>query len=101
MEVVSVLDHKGDFFRVLQETERSQSAVMTIAPGGDAGPEEEHDGDQILYVLEGKVLVRIGDRQYEATPGALVTIPAHTRHHVRSTGTQPLFFLTVYAPPAY
>jgi mannose-6-phosphate isomerase-like protein (cupin superfamily) len=101
MDIVSVPEHKGDFFRVLQETERSQSAVMTIAPGADAGPEEEHDGDQILYVLEGKALVRIGDRQHEVTPGALVTIPAHTRHHVESTGTQPLFFLTIYAPPAY
>jgi mannose-6-phosphate isomerase-like protein (cupin superfamily) len=101
MDVVSVAAHKGEFFRILQETERSQTAVMTIAPGADAGPEEEHDGDQILYVLEGEALVRIGDRQYPAKPGALVTIPAHTRHHVQSTGGKPLFFLTVYAPPAY
>ena len=101
MEVVSVSRHKGEFFRVLQETERSQTAVMTIAPGADAGPAEEHAGDQILYVLEGQARVRVGDREYEASPGALVTIPARTRHHVRSTGAQPLFFLTVYAPPAY
>ena len=60
MEVVSVPSHKGEFFRVLQETERSQTAVMTIAPGADAGPEEEHAGDQILYVLEGQARVRIG-----------------------------------------
>jgi len=76
MEVVSVSRHKGEFFRVLQETERSQTAVMTIAPGADAGPAEGHAGDQILYVLEGQA-------------------------RVRSTGAQPLFFLTVYAPPAY
>jgi mannose-6-phosphate isomerase-like protein (cupin superfamily) len=101
MDVVPVAAHKGEFFRVLQETERSQTAVMTIAPGADAGPEEEHEGDQILYVLEGEALVRIGDRQYPAGAGALVMIPAHTRHHVQSTGGEPLFFLTVYAPPAY
>jgi mannose-6-phosphate isomerase-like protein (cupin superfamily) len=52
-------------------------------------------------VLEGEALVRIGDRQYPAGAGALVMIPARTRHHVQSTGGQPLFFLTVYAPPAY
>jgi len=101
MDVVSVAAHKGEFFRVLQETEQSQTAVMTISPGSDAGPEEEHAGDQILYVLEGEALVRIGDRQYQAGAGMLVTIPARTRHHVQSTGTQPLFLLTVYAPPAY
>jgi len=101
MEVVSVPSHKGEFFRVLQETERSQTAVMTIAPGADAGPEEEHVGDQILYVLEGHARVRIGDREYDASPGALVMIPARTRHRVQSTGAQPLFVLTVYTPPAY
>jgi len=101
MDVVSVAAHRGEFFRVLQETDRSQTAVMTIAPGADAGPEEEHHGDQILYVLEGEALVSIGGRQYPAGAGALVMIPARTRHHVKSTGTQPLFLLTVYAPPAY
>ncbi len=101
MDVVSVLKHKGQFFRVLQETERSQTAVMTIAPGADAGPEEEHEGDQILYVLEGEAHVQVGDHEYDAAPGSLVMIPARTRHHVRSTGTQALFFLTVYTPPAY
>ena len=101
MDVVSVTSHRGEFFRVLQETERSQTAVMTIAPGADSGPEEEHDGDQILYVLEGEARVRIGSREYDVSPGALVTIPARTRHHVRSTGAQPLFLLTVYTPPAY
>src|SRR5207245_4735180 len=53
MDVVDALAHRGRFFRVLQQTERSQTAVMTIAPGEDGGPEEEHDGDQIVYVVEG------------------------------------------------
>ena len=100
-DVVNALAHRGQFFRVLQQTERSQTGVMTIAPGGDGGPPEEHDGDQILYVVEGEAIVRIGDREHQAGPGALVMIPARTRHHVRNPGTTPLFFVTVYAPPAY
>jgi mannose-6-phosphate isomerase-like protein (cupin superfamily) len=101
MDVVDALAHRGRFFRVLQQTARSQTAVMTIDPGADAGPEEEHDGDQVIYVVEGEALVRIGDREYKAAAGALVMIPAHTRHHVKNPGRGPLFFVTVYAPPAY
>ena len=100
-EVVDALAHRGHFFRVLQQTTRSQTAVMTIAPGADGGPPEEHDGDQIVYVVEGQAIVSIGGREHHAGPGALVMIPAHTRHHVRNPGTAPLFFVTVYAPPAY
>ena len=74
---------------------------MTIPPGEDAGPAEEHAGDQVIYIVEGEAAVRIGDREHRAGPGALVTIPEHTRHHVANPGRVPLFFITVYAPPAY
>jgi mannose-6-phosphate isomerase-like protein (cupin superfamily) len=100
-DVVDAFAHRGHYFRVLQQTERSQTAVMTIGPGEDAGPEEQHPGDQIIYIVEGEAIVRIADREHRAGPGALVTIPARTRHHVTNPGRVPLFFVTVYAPPAY
>lgn len=99
--VVETARHRGAFFRVLQQTARSQTAVMTIAPGSDGGPEEEHDGDQIIYVVEGEAIVRVAGAEQRAGPGALIMIPAHTRHHVCNPGRTPLFFVTVYAPPAY
>lgn len=101
VSVVDIFGHKGAFFRVLQQSSRSQTAVMTVAPGRDAGPEEVYDADQIIYVVEGQAIVRLGDREHKAGPGALVMIPAGTRHHVRNPGSVPLFFLTVYAPPEY
>lgn len=101
MDVVDALAHRGRFFRVLQQTERSQTAVMTIAPGEDGGPEEEHDGDQVVYVVEGEALVRIAGREHRATAGSLVMIPARARHYVKNPGQTALFFVTVYAPPAY
>jgi mannose-6-phosphate isomerase-like protein (cupin superfamily) len=100
-QVASIRPHRGEFFRVLQQTSRTQSAVMTLEPGAEAGPAEEHAGDQIVYVIEGEAEIRIGPERCVAGPGTLVTIPAGTPHHVRSVGTVPLFFLTVYAPPEY
>jgi mannose-6-phosphate isomerase-like protein (cupin superfamily) len=101
MDVIDTGRHRGEFFRVLQQTARSQTAVMTIAPGADAGPEERHDGDQIVYVVDGEAVVRIGAAEHHAGPGALVLIPGGTPHHVRNPGRVPLFFVTVYAPPEY
>jgi mannose-6-phosphate isomerase-like protein (cupin superfamily) len=101
MDVVDTTRHRGELFTVLQHTARSQTAVMTIAPGADAGPEERHEGDQIVYVVEGEAIVRIGEGEHRAGAGALVMIPAGVRHHVRNPGRAPLFFVTVYAPPEY
>ena len=92
---------RGQYFEIMQNTGRSQTAVMTIGPGEDAGPEETHAGDQIIYVIEGRARVRLGDVEHEAGPGACVMIPAGTRHHVDNPGAAPLFCLTIYAPPVY
>jgi mannose-6-phosphate isomerase-like protein (cupin superfamily) len=100
-QVASILAHRGEFFHVLQQTSRSQCAVMTLAAGADAGPAEEHGGDQIVYVVEGEAVVRIEDHEHRASAGTLITIPAGATHHVRNPGVTPLFFLTVYAPPEY
>jgi mannose-6-phosphate isomerase-like protein (cupin superfamily) len=99
--VVNVFDHRGRFFQVLHETKRSQTAVMTIPPGADSGPEEEHHGDQVLYVIEGEAVVRVADREHRAGPGSLVTVPRGVRHHVSNPASTPLLLLTVYAPPEY
>jgi mannose-6-phosphate isomerase-like protein (cupin superfamily) len=101
IDIVDVTKHRGEFFRVLQQTKRSQTAVMTIEPGQEAGPAEIHDADQILYVIEGEAHIKVGDEERRTGPGALVMIPAGARHHVRNPGRAPLFFLTVYAPPEY
>jgi len=98
MDVVDVFRHRGEFFKVLQETKRSQPAVMTIAPGSDPGSEEQHEADQIIYVVE--ATVRIGEKEHRAGAGGLVTIAAGTPHHVSNPGQTPLFFVTVYARPS-
>jgi mannose-6-phosphate isomerase-like protein (cupin superfamily) len=101
MDIVDTTKHRGEFFRVLQQTARSQTAVMTIAPGQEAGPVETHHADQIVYVIEGEAVIKVEEDERRTGPGGLVMIPAGARHHVRNPGREPLFFLTVYAPPEY
>ena len=99
--LVDITRYRGEFFAVLQQTARTQTAVMTIGPGRDAGPEETHEADQIVYVVEGEATIRVEGVEHHAKAGACALIPAGARHHVRNSGAGPLFFLTVYAPPAY
>src|SRR2546422_9627271 len=59
MDVVDALAARGRFFRVLQQTERSQTAVMTIAPGEDGGPSPlvgYTDNMRVLGVIIGLLL---------------------------------------------
>lgn len=102
----NLLREAGPFFKVLHTTPRTQTAFMTIAPGDEAGPTETHEGeDQVFYVVRGELLARVGapgkEREVRGGPGTVLVVEAGTPHHVRSVGSEPLLFLTVYGPPAY
>lgn len=102
-------EEKGPFFKILRTTERTQTGFMTIAPGSEAGPPETHeDSDQVFYIVEGVAEMKVweeGDEappvQREAPAGTVVVVPAGLQHWVKSVGSGPLVFLTVYGPPEY
>lgn len=101
MKKTDIFKYKGKFFEILQETPKSQSGVTTLEVGQDTGAGDSHSGDQIIYVVEGRAFVRVGDEEAITGPGTLLTIPAGVHHYVRNEGDVPLFILTVYAPPSY
>ncbi len=89
-------------WQVLGGSERSQAAVMVVAPGGaEGGPDNTHPGDQWLYVAAGEGKALVGGREAALRPGVLLLIEAGEPHEIRCTGQLPLRTLNVYAPPVY
>jgi mannose-6-phosphate isomerase-like protein (cupin superfamily) len=89
----------GEFFRVLETTDRLQVAVMELEDGqtsGDYGTDHPH-ADQLVIVLEGAGTVRCEDETIPLTGGDVVLIPAGADHQVIG----PNRTLNVYAPVAY
>src|SRR5258706_16268995 len=99
--LVDIHDHRGRFFEVLQETERTQTAVMTIGPGQDGGPEETHAGDQVVFVVEGEAILTVEGTAHQARAGAGVLLPAGPLHRVRAPGAPPPFFPPGHPAPVY
>ena len=101
MDVVSAHHARGEFFKILAQTDKSQVGVMTIAPKGDSGPEEIHTGDQIVYIIDGEARVAVHGEELRMTKGDVAIIPKGARHHIYNDADTELFFLTVYTPPQY
>lgn len=105
----TIEDEEGPFFNVVSTTERAQVTMMTVEPGKVAGGPNTHpDSDQVALVLAGEATVRAWEKGPTEEPtekvcpkGALVHLPAGTQHWVKSTGSGPLVFFSVYAPPEY
>jgi mannose-6-phosphate isomerase-like protein (cupin superfamily) len=93
---------KGERFRVLHTTDRTQVAIATLPPGQSMGEREGHaQSDQIVFVMEGRIEVTIDEDTRELRAGELAVIPQGTSHRLKATGRRQATAFFVYGPPAY
>jgi mannose-6-phosphate isomerase-like protein (cupin superfamily) len=91
----------NDFFRQTLETgEHAQLVAMTLQPGEEIG-EETHEGDQILFFVEGEGEAILEGQASPVGEGDYTFVPAGTLHNFVNTGGGPLRLLTTYAPPEH
>ena len=90
-------------FKVLQTTQKSQTAMMVLEVGGASSEEENvhENSDQILLVIEGEVHGEIGKEKKVLREGDFCLIPAGTPHRFENKGEKKAVTFNVYAPPEY
>ncbi len=102
MEIRNVREAKK-FFQVLQTTKRTQTAMMTLAPGQSSGsePEGHTNSDQVLLVLEGAMEGEIGEDTITMGKGDVIVIPAGTKHKFTNRSSADVVTFNTYSPPEY
>jgi len=60
------------------ETGGALTVVEITAPAGMGPPPHNHDGDETLYVLDGKLRYHLGDKTIDAGPGYVFHVTAGT-----------------------
>src|SRR5262245_56682207 len=88
-----------NWFEVLQTGEKSQTAVMKLAPGKSSGDEAEahEDSEQILLVIEGEVLAEIESEEKTLHEGDVVVIPPGVKHRFTNRSRKPALTFNVYS----
>jgi quercetin dioxygenase-like cupin family protein len=102
LDVANVLALRSDASKasaqMLQKTPQSQTMAFTIPANFSNDHENTHKGDQIIYVIEGCAVARVSGQEQEIKAGDMLMIPAGAPHTLR-TESQPLFGVTIFAPP--
>ena len=82
-----------------EQTGGSIGFLETTSPPGAGPPRHVHHGcDELFYVLEGRFLFLVGERQVSGQPGTFVFVPRGTVHAVKVVGTEPGKMLVAYVP---
>ena len=92
---------ENEYFRnVIFTASKSQVVLMSLRPGEEIGM-EVHDGDQIIYLVDGEGFVVLDDSKQEVDRGSIVFVPAGVRHNVVNSDDEPMKLFTIYAPPQH
>ena len=102
MKVANIQDAR-EWFEVLQTTEKSQIAVMTLQAGRASGPSAEAhaQSEQVLLVLDGEVEGEIAGEKRLLRKGDAVVIPAGVKHRFLNLSDTQAVTFNVYSPPEY
>jgi quercetin dioxygenase-like cupin family protein len=73
-----------------------------LAPGFPGAPPHVHrDEDGGIYVLEGQLLVCLGETERIVGPGEFIFLPRGVAHAERNCGTEPVRFLALLVPAGF
>jgi len=85
--------------RALGNSGSMTTGIATIS-AGKANPLHRHPNcDEILHVLQGHIMNRVGDKEFEMGPGDTVTIPEGVLHNARNIGTDDAVLSIAYNSP--
>ena len=77
------------------------SIEQIVAPGAGSPPHILHDADKMIYVIEGKFLLRNGDEKIEAGPGTIAYIPKGVIHNFKNIGSEKGKILVTLTPAGH
>ena len=90
-------------YKVLPEDTGGALAVVEhpIEPGRLVRPHMHAREDEISYIVEGEIGVRIGDREIIAGPGTWVFKPRGIMHTFWNAGPKPARLIEIISPGAF
>lgn len=78
-----------------------QGNIHIVAPGGGSMGPMRHEGDEVGYVLEGRLALSIDDTTCELGPGDSFSFPSNLAHTYRNPGTDVTRVIWINTPPTF
>lgn len=74
-----------------------KTLIVRIEPGGII-PLHTHPTLELFYIVEGEGILTANDKEQKVVVGDVIHPPAGDVHGIRNDNTEPLTFITNYAP---
>ena len=73
--------------------------MISLTEDSDIFPAFQHQGTELIYMLEGEVLYRHGDETYRMLPGDSLFFDADAQHGPEELIRRPIRYLSIISYP--
>lgn len=97
-------EENGVLFRWLipnAQKNMMEPVSITLAPGASTTEDFPHEGEEFGFVIEGKIAVRLGKKEYLCKKGEAFYYSASLPHAVINRGKNAAKFLWISTPPNF
>lgn len=97
-EGIDTVRLKGLEIRVLAKTDRFSAKIMILEPGASTGGLYTHEGNEFHWVLEGKLVMTLGEEKIIVEKGDAIQYSSQVPH-AWDNGNERTEILTINSPP--
>jgi mannose-6-phosphate isomerase-like protein (cupin superfamily) len=95
-DVTRQLDASGELWAEFLRVPAMSAGVYRLRTGQE-DPQTPHHEDEVYYVVSGRAVLRVGDAELAAVPGAVLFVEAGAEHRFERI-TEDLTLLVIFAP---
>lgn len=75
--------------------------LLEIDAGGSVDEDMPHEGEEFGYIVEGNVMLKLGEKTYKLEGGDTFYYPAEKTHTLTNTGSSRALIVWVSSPPNF
>jgi transcriptional regulator with XRE-family HTH domain len=90
--------HHGRTMIPLSRRPGGVQAYKMIVPAEEPGEQQAHEGYEWMYVLEGRLRLRLGEHDLTLGPGEAAEFDTHTPHWFGGAGPGPAEVIVLFGP---
>lgn len=95
-DLAGQLEASGDLWTEFLRVPAMSLGIYRL-PAGAVDPQTPHHEDEIYYVVSGRAVLRVGDNETPAVPGAVLFVEAEADHRFERI-EEDLTLVVVFAP---
>jgi transcriptional regulator with XRE-family HTH domain len=80
---------------------KMEAVMMTLKPGEKTEIEEPHEGEEMGFILGGRIEIQLGKKAHRAKKGECFYFPAERDHALTNVGSREAVLLWITSPPYF